>query len=94
MLKLNLNYRLGRPKEKRDRHTKSSKVYFPLRHHNSAKSGQHPLQAERWREDFVNWIAHDNISFGQAASPLPRKVILGGGSHTQHLLPCARTVRS
>ena len=42
--------------------------------------GQHPLQAERWREHFVNWIAHDNISFEQAASPLLRKVILGRGS--------------
>ena len=42
--------------------------------------GQHPLQAERWHEHFVNWIAHDNISFEQAASPLLRKVILGRGS--------------
>jgi hypothetical protein len=31
--------------------------------------GVHPLQAERWREDFVNWITYDNISFEQAASP-------------------------
>lgn len=56
--------------------------------------GVHPLQAERWREDFVNWITYDNISFEQAASPWLRKVILGGGQHIQHLLPCARTVRS
>jgi hypothetical protein len=56
--------------------------------------GQHPLQAERWREHFVNWITYDNISFEQAASPLLRKVILGGGPHIKHLLPCARTVRS
>jgi hypothetical protein len=56
--------------------------------------GVHPLQAERWREDFVSWIAHDNISFEQAASPYLRKVILGGGPNIQHLLPCARTVRS
>jgi len=55
---------------------------------------QHPLQAERWREDFVNWITYDNISFEQAASPWLRKVILGGGTQVQHLLPCARTVRS
>jgi hypothetical protein len=41
--------------------------------------GVHPLQAERWREDFINWVVHDNISFEQAASPLLRKVILGGG---------------
>jgi hypothetical protein len=56
--------------------------------------GQHPLQAERWREHFVNWITYDNISFKQAASPLLRKVILGGGPQIKHLLPCARTVRS
>jgi hypothetical protein len=55
---------------------------------------QHPLQAERWREDFVNWITYDNISFEQAASPWLRKVILGRGAQVQHLLPCARTVRS
>jgi hypothetical protein len=56
--------------------------------------GVHPLQAERWREDFINWIVYDNISFEQAASPWLRKIILGGGPHIQHLLPCARTVRS
>lgn len=56
--------------------------------------GVYPLQAERWREDFINWITYDNISFEQAASPWLRKVILGGGTQVQHLLPCARTVRS
>jgi hypothetical protein len=56
--------------------------------------GVHPLAAERWRENFVNWITYDNISFEQAASPWLRKVILNGGQHVQHLLPYARTVRS
>ena len=61
---------------------------------NGYLESQHPLQAERWREDFVNWITYDNISFEQAASPWLRKLILGGGDQVQHLLPCARTVRS
>jgi hypothetical protein len=56
--------------------------------------GQYPLQAERWRKHFVNWITYDNISFKQAASPLLRKVILGERPQIKHLLPCARTVRS
>lgn len=55
---------------------------------------QHPLQAEQWRQDFLNWITHDNISFEQAASELLRKVILGGGPAVEHLLPCPTTVRS
>jgi hypothetical protein len=54
----------------------------------------HPLAAERWRVDFMNWITHDNISFAQAASERLHKVILGGGPHVKHLLPCERTVRS
>jgi hypothetical protein len=54
----------------------------------------HPLRAERWRVDFLNWIVHDNITFEQAASQHLRKVILGGGSDVARLLPCARTVRS
>jgi hypothetical protein len=61
---------------------------------NSYYEGVHPLQAERWREDFLNWITHDDITFEQAASPWLRKVILGGGPHIQHLLPSARTVRA
>jgi hypothetical protein len=52
------------------------------------------LQAERWREHFINWITHDDITFEQAASLRLRKVILGGGPIIQHLLPSARTVRS
>jgi hypothetical protein len=28
----------------------------------------HLLQAERWRQDFLNWISHDDITFEQAAS--------------------------
>ena len=56
--------------------------------------GVHPLQAEQWRADFIDWIAHDDITFEQAASIRLRKVILGGGRHLQHLLPSARTVRS
>lgn len=55
---------------------------------------QHPQHAERWRVDFVNWIAHDDITFEQAASPLLRKVIIGGGPTVQRLLPCSKTVRS
>jgi hypothetical protein len=54
----------------------------------------HPLRAERWRVDFMNWIAYDNITFEQAASEHLRKVILGGGPEVARLLPCARTVRS
>jgi hypothetical protein len=56
--------------------------------------GVHPLQAEQWRADFIDWIAHDDITFEQAASIRLRKVILGGGRHLLHLLPSARTVRS
>jgi hypothetical protein len=54
----------------------------------------HPMHAERWREDFINWIAHDDITFKQAASPWLRKVILGGTPSIERLLPCARTVRA
>jgi hypothetical protein len=25
--------------------------------------GVHPLQAERWREHFIDWITHDDITF-------------------------------
>ena len=52
------------------------------------------MQAERWREHFIDWITHDDITFEQAASPRLRQVILGGGPIIQHLLPSARTVRS
>lgn len=31
--------------------------------------GVYPLQAKQWREDFINWITYDNISFEQSASP-------------------------
>lgn len=60
----------------------------------SCTEGAHPLHAERWRQDFINWIAHDDITFEQAASPRLHKIILGGGPAVQHLLPCSRTVRS
>jgi hypothetical protein len=56
--------------------------------------GQHPLQAERWREHFINWITHDDVTFEQAASPWLRKVIIHGGPHVIHLLPCSTTVRT
>jgi hypothetical protein len=56
--------------------------------------GQYPLQQERWQNDFINWIAHDNITFEQAASPWLRKVILGGGQTVQHLLPTSSTVKN
>jgi hypothetical protein len=29
----------------------------------------HPLAVERWREDFIDWITHDDITFEKAASP-------------------------
>jgi hypothetical protein len=54
----------------------------------------HPLAAERWRVDFMNWITHDNISFAQAASERLHKVILGSRPYVKYLLPCERTVRS
>lgn len=60
----------------------------------SCTEGAHPLHAERWRQDFINWIAHDDITFEQAASPRLHKIILGGGPAVQHLLPCSGTVRS
>lgn len=60
----------------------------------SCPEGVYPLHAERWREDFINWIAHDYITFEQAASPRLHKIILGGGPAIQHLLPCSRTLRS
>lgn len=55
---------------------------------------QQPLKEERWRTDFINWIAHDNITFEQAASPWLRKVILGSGSFIEGLLPSSNTVRN
>jgi hypothetical protein len=61
---------------------------------NSYLEAQHPLQAERWRADFMSWITYDDITWEQAASPYLHKVILNGGAHVKHLLPCARTVRS
>jgi hypothetical protein len=52
--KLSPHYRLGRPKGKRDRHIKSSRVHFLLRHLNLARSQpldgddhQHRLLARR-----------------------------------------------
>lgn len=54
----------------------------------------HPLAAERWRCDFMNRIAYDDITFEQASSELLHSVILGGGPYVKLLLPCARTVRS
>ena len=36
---------------------------------------QQPLKEERWRTDFINWIAHDNITFEQAASPWLRSYL-------------------
>jgi hypothetical protein len=56
--------------------------------------GVHPLQAERWRESFIDWITHDDITFEQAASPRLRRVIISGCPSVQHLLPSARTVRA
>ena len=56
--------------------------------------GVHPLQAERWRESFIDWITHDDITFEQGASPRLRRVIISGGPSVQHLLPSARTVRA
>jgi hypothetical protein len=52
------------------------------------------LAVERWREHFINWITYDDITFEQAASPWLRKVIINGGPHVIHLLPCATTVRT
>jgi hypothetical protein len=60
----------------------------------SCFEGAHPLHAERWRQDFINWIAHDDITFEQAASPRLNKIILSGSPAVQHLLTCSRTVRS
>jgi hypothetical protein len=61
---------------------------------NSYLEAVHPLQAEHWLADFMNWITHDDISFEKAASLFPNKGILGAGPEIKHLLPCARTVRS
>jgi len=54
----------------------------------------HPLAAERWRIDFLNWITHDDISFAQAASERFHKAILGGGPHVMKLLLHKNTVRA
>lgn len=55
---------------------------------------QHPLHAEQWRNDFINWISHDDLTFEQAASPYLKKVIVTGGPQVAKLLPSARTVRT
>ena len=54
---------------------------------------QHPLHAEQWRNDFINWISHDDLTFDQAASPYLKNIIVTGGPQVAKLLPSARTVR-
>lgn len=49
---------------------------------------------EQWRNDFINWISHDDLTFEQAASPYLKKVIVTGGPQVAKLLPSARTVRT
>ncbi|KAI7202365.1 hypothetical protein KC316_g1835 [Hortaea werneckii] len=55
---------------------------------------KHPLHAKRWQNDFINWVARDDITFEQAASPHLSRVITNGGPAIKHLLPTARTVSS
>ena len=55
---------------------------------------QHPLQAERWCNDYLNWIAETDISFEDATHSSLRKVIINGGPHTKDLIPTRNTVRS
>lgn len=55
---------------------------------------KHPLHAERWQNDFINWVVHDDITFEQAASPHLRRVTTNGCPAIKHPLPTARIVSS
>lgn len=53
-----------------------------------------PLQAERWYNHYINWIAATDTTFEEAANPFLREVIINGGPHAKGLLPSRKTVRS
>lgn len=53
-----------------------------------------PRREERWREAFIEWLAHDNPSLEQASSERLHKVITLGGPEVKHLLPRRNTVRN
>lgn len=55
---------------------------------------QVPLQAERWCNHYINWIAATDTTFEEAANPFLREVIINGGPHAKGLLPSRKTVRS
>jgi len=46
-----------------------------------------PSNAEQWRQDYINWIVHDDITFKQATSPWLRAVVINGGIHAAQWLP-------
>jgi hypothetical protein len=53
-----------------------------------------PKREERWREAFLEWLAHDNPSLEQASSERLHKVIILGGPQVENLLPRRNTVRN
>jgi hypothetical protein len=55
---------------------------------------QYPLQAERWRTCFINWIVTTDTTFEAAANPQLREVIIHGGPIVKDLLPSRNTVRT
>jgi len=51
-------------------------------------------RAVRWKQDYLDWIIADDITFQQATSPRLRLVVINGGSYTAHLLPGRTTLSS
>lgn len=53
-----------------------------------------PRREERWREAFLEWLAHDNPSLEQASSERLHKVIILGGPEVENSLPRRNSVRN
>lgn len=53
-----------------------------------------PKREERWREAFLEWLAHDNPSPEQASSECLHKLIILGGPEVEKLLLRHNTVRN
>lgn len=51
------------------------------------------LWEERWREDYVNWIAKDDITLSQATSPHLQRLLARSGPKVTNLLPQRTSVR-
>ena len=51
------------------------------------------LWEERWREDYVNWIAKDDITLSQATSPHLQRLLARSGPKVTNLLPQRSSAR-